>query len=90
MRTVKEQNKIDAVADREDKVQIETQTQHGKIMLYVHVNGETVLRIGQIRGPRHVEYKHDGEWFAPGDRARGEQDGISRTNSRPGDGDMGG
>lgn len=45
---------IDMVAKPETEVQLEVMTQtggKGKLVLYIHVDGKTVLRIGHI--PRH-------------------------------------
>lgn len=49
MRTSKEDNTIDAVADPDDIVEIDVQYDlAGGKKLYVNVNGKTILRIGRI------------------------------------------
>lgn len=56
MRIVKEQDSMDAVADPNDVVQVELQEQPMGKVLYVHVNGRTVLRIGWIRTNVDFDY----------------------------------
>lgn len=60
MKSVKEANKIDAVAEAGDCVNIEVQERPNGLMLYVHVNGETILRIGQLQ--QEVEFQRVGHF----------------------------
>jgi len=58
MRIVKEVAKLDAVADFGDRITVETQRDlsgGNTIKLCVHVNGETILRIGHI-DPSHLDF----------------------------------
>ena len=62
-----EANSFDAVAERDDVVEVEIQQRHGHAdgyNVYVNVNGVTVLRIGQnqnlkviLPGGFPIEYK---------------------------------
>lgn len=51
MKIVKEANVMDAIAEDDDKVEVEVLAEFGnpdKLKLYVHVNGETILRICKL------------------------------------------
>jgi hypothetical protein len=90
MRTVKEQNKIDGVADPGDCVNVEVQERPNGLILYVHVNGETILRIGQLQ--QEVEFQRVGHFEHAtgtaliGAYEEGVKDGISRAKRAVEDG----
>ena len=49
MHIVKEEDSIDAIAAPMDNIEVEVDNRTTGRVLYVHVNGRTILRIGHIK-----------------------------------------
>lgn len=49
MKILKQPHSVDAVAEPDDVIQVEIQDRPQGKVLYIHVNGETIFRVGQIK-----------------------------------------
>lgn len=81
MRHSKEFQSVDGVAAKDDLFQVEVQPRPTGEMLYVHVNGQTVLRISHI-DPDHIQFIYGGETFDPHPPARPNYVGLDDLRER--------